>query len=150
MAILFTSCEGEIGPMGPPGKDGNTTEWWIDKNIAVKPGDWILKDNGSGKPFFIYEYRIDDQNYSLYQDAYAEGLISSYMYLDYHDKDIQAQTALPHTVYEKDDHNNNWEEHYSAEYTIDGFIIFKVTISDDFFLDQKPPTTYFRAAALTY
>ncbi|WP_075559513.1 hypothetical protein [Parabacteroides timonensis] len=154
MAILFVSCDGEIGPMGPPGppgepgQDGGITEWWIDKNIAVKSSDWELVDNGAGKPFFIYEYRIDDKNYDLYQDAYAEGLVTCYMYLDYDDKNIQAQTALPYTLYDKDDQNNHWEEHYSAEYTIDGFIIFKVTISD-FFVDQRPPEAHFKVA-LTY
>lgn len=148
MAILFVSCEGEIGPMGPPGtdgKDGVTTQWWIDKNITVKSSDWELIDNGSGKPFFIYQYRIDDNNFDLYLDAYDEGLVTCYMYLDYYDKNLQAQTALPNTVYEKDDQNNTWQEHYSAEYTLDGFIIFKVTISD-FFVDQRPPEAHFKAA----
>ena len=56
MAILFVSCEGEIGPMGPPGndgKDGATTEWLIEKDIAVYPSDWKLVNDQYGNLFHV-------------------------------------------------------------------------------------------------
>lgn len=149
MVFLFASCEGPMGPPGLDGQDGGITEWWIKEVIEVKSNDWELKyDQEGGNPFFIYQYRIDDKQMDLYLDAYSEGLITSYMYLDYYDKNLQAQTALPNTIFQRDDKDNLWQEHYSAEYTLDGFIIFKVTISD-FVIDQKPPVAHFKVA-LTY
>lgn len=146
MVFLFTSCEGDMGPMGPPGEDGGITYWVFDEDILVKSSDWQLVDNG-GKPFYMYEYRIADKDYDIYQKAYAEGLITCYMYLDF-DKATEAQTALPNPVNQIDEDNNIWTETYAAEYTRDGFIIFKVTFSD-FFTDQRPPETHFKAV-LTY
>ena len=143
MAFLLASCE---GPMGPPGKDGGITEWWEKEDILVKSSDWELVDN-YGEPFYMYQYRISDENFSLYQDAYKKGLITCYMYLD-HGKDKEAQTALPNPVNRLDSENNIWTETYAAEYTKDGFIIFKVTFSD-FFTDQRPPETHFKAV-ITY
>lgn len=75
MVFLFTSCEGDMGPMGPPGEDGGITYWVFDEDILVKSSDWQLVDNG-GKPFYMYEYRIADKDYDIYQKAYAEGLIT--------------------------------------------------------------------------
>lgn len=149
MAILFTSCEGEMGPMGPPGEpgqDGGITFWVFDSDIPVRSSDWKLVDNG-GKPYYMYEYRIADKDFDVYQDAYYEGLITCYMYLDY-GQDFEAQTALPNPVNQIDNENNIWTETYAAEYTKDGFIIFKVTMSD-FFVDQRPPETHFKAV-ITY
>lgn len=146
MVVMFSSCEGEVGPMGPPGQDGGITYWVFDNQILVKSSDWELRDNG-GEPFYMYEYRIADKDFDIYQKAYEEGLITCYMYLDY-DSDAQAQTALPNPVHRKDSGNNLWTETYAAEYTKDGFIIFKVTFSD-FFIDQRPPETYFKAV-ITY
>ncbi|WP_304245911.1 hypothetical protein [Parabacteroides gordonii] len=150
MAILFVSCEGEIGPMGPPGndgKDGATTEWLIEKDIAVYPSDWKLVNDQYGNPFFMYEYRVKDKDMSLYEDAYDEGLITGYMYLDF-GTNREAQTALPNPVNRRDDDNNTWTDTYAAEYTVDGFIIFKVTMSD-FFVEERPLEAHFRIA-LTY
>lgn len=147
MVFMFSSCEGEMGPMGPPGKDGGMTEWFIDKDVAVYSSDWELATDPYGNPFFIYEYRIKDQDLSLYEDGYKNGLVTTYMYLD-HGSDREAQTALPNPVDRRDNDNNYWTETYAAEYTRDGFIIFKVTMSD-FFVDQRPPETHFKIA-ITY
>lgn len=144
MAVLFVSCDGEVGPMGPPGKDGSATEWLIEKDIAVYPSDWKLKEDLDGNPFFMYEYRIKDEDWTLYEDAYYEGLITGYMYLDF-GTNKEAQTALPNPIDRRDKDNNIWTETYAAEYTKDGFIIFKVTMSD-FFVDQRPLETHFRIA----
>lgn len=145
MAILFVSCE---GPMGPPGKDGGMTEWVIENDIEVKSSDWKLSNDEYGEPMFTYDFRIKDKYYDIYMDAYENGLVSSYMYLDHGDKNLEAQTPLPNIVNRINKDNNLWTETYSYDYTIDGFIIFKVKISD-FITDQRPPTTHFRVA-LTY
>lgn len=142
MVFLFASCE---GPMGPPGKDGEKTYWVIEDEIEVKSSDWKLSSNEQGEPIFTYDFKIQDKDYDLYMDAYYEGLVTSYMYLDFGDKKLEAQTPLPNPVDRKDKNNNTWTETYSYDYTVDGFIIFKVSVSD-FYLDQKPPTTYFRVA----
>ena len=146
MVFLFASCE---GPMGPPGQDGGITEWWIKEEIKVKSSDWELVYNENKDPIYIYEYRIDDQDMSLYTDTYRKGLITTYMYLDF-DDDAEAQTALPNSVHRRDAKDNSilWTETYSCDYTRDGFLIFKVTFSD-FFTDQRPPETHFKAV-LTY
>ena len=146
MAILFVSCE---GPQGEPGRDGTSTYWIIEDEIEVKSNDWKLSSNEEGEPIYTYDFRIKDKDYDLYMNAYYTGLVSCYMYLDFGDDKLEAQTPLPNPVDRQDKDGNKWTETYSYDYTIDGFIIFKVSISD-FFLDQKPPTTYFRAAALTY
>lgn len=146
MVFMFSSCEGEMGPMGPPGEDGGITYWVVAEEIHVKSSDWELVEN-NGEPFYIYEYRIADKDFDVYQDAYGKGLITTYMYLSY-DSDGEAQTALPNPVDRRDSDNNYWTETYAAEYTKDGFIIFKVTFSD-FFVDQRPPETYFKAV-ITY
>lgn len=132
--------------MGPPGKDGGITYWVFDNHIRVKSSDWELVDNG-GEPFYMYQYRIADEDFDIYQKAYKEGLVTTYMYLDY-GLDKEAQTALPNPVDRRDSDNNYWTETYAAEYTKDGFIIFKVTFSD-FFVDQRPLETYFKAV-ITY
>ena len=145
MAILFVACE---GPQGPPGLDAEHTYCVIEDEIEVKSSDWKLSSNEAGAPIFTYDYRIKDKDYDLYMDAYYKGLVTSYMYLDFGDKNLEAQTPLPNPVNQHDNEGNTWTETYSYDYTVDGFIIFKVSISD-FYLDQKPPTTYFRVA-LTY
>lgn len=146
MVFLFASCE---GPAGPPGQDGGITEWWIKEDIKVKSSDWELVYNENKDPIYIYEYRIDDQDMSLYTDTYRKGLITTYMYLDF-DDDAEAQTALPNPVHRRDAKDNSilWTETYSCDYTRDGFLIFKVTFSD-FFTDQRPPETHFKAV-ITY
>ncbi len=151
MAILFASCE---GPMGPPGRDGldgensEPTSLVIDYQIEVRSSDWKLSKTEAGEPIYTYDFRIKDKDFDLYKKAYYEGLVTSYMYLDFGDKDLEAQTPLPNPVNRQDNEGHLWTETYSYDYTVDGFIIFKVSVSD-FFLDQKPPTTYFRVA-LTY
>lgn len=145
MVLLFASCE---GPMGPPGENAEPTYWVIENEIEVKSKDWQLSKNEAGEPIYTYDFKIKDKDYNLYMDAYDNGLVTSYMFLDFGDKNLEAQTPLPNPVDRQDKDGNQWRETYSYDYTIDGFIIFKVSISD-FFLDQKPPTTYFRVA-LTY
>ena len=97
MVFLFASCEGPMGPPGRDGEDGGITYWIFDKDIQVKSSDWELVDNGNNEPFYMYEYRIADKDFDIYQDAYKEGLITCYMYLD-HGEDKEAQTALPNPV----------------------------------------------------
>ena len=106
MALLFASCEGPMGPPGKDGDDGSKTYWIFDKDIPVESGDWELVDNG-GEPFYMFQYRISDEDFDLYQDAYDEGLITCYMYLDYNTSK-EAQTALPNPVnrIDKDFQNN--------------------------------------------
>lgn len=145
MAILFVSCEGPMGPPGEPGQDGLATSWVIEDEIEVRSSDWKLSSNEEGEPIYTYDFRIKDSDYELYKKAYYEGLVSCYMYLDFGDENLEAQTPLPNPVDRQDNEGHQWRETYSYDYTTDGFIIFKVSISD-FFLDQKPPTTYFRAA----
>ena len=146
MVFLFASCEGPMGPPGRDGEDGTKTYWIFDKDIPVMSGDWEFVEN-KGEPFYMYEYKISDEDFDLYKDAYDEGLITCYMYLDYNTSK-EAQTALPNPVNRLDSENNIWTETYAAEYTKDGFIIFKVTFSD-FFTDQRPPETHFNAV-ITY
>lgn len=148
MTLLFVSCEGHMGPPGQDGQNAEQTYWVIEDEIEVKSSDWKLSSNEAGDPIYTYDYRIKDKDYDLYMDAYYEGLVTAYMYLDFGDKELEAQTPLPNPVNRRDNEGNIWTETYSYDYTVDGFIIFKVSVSD-FYLDQKPPTTYFRVA-LTY
>lgn len=145
MAILFVSCEGPQGPQGLPGDNAEPTLWVIENDIEVRSSDWKLSKNEAGEPIYTYDFRIKDKDYALYMKAYENGLVTSYMYLDHKDDKLEAQTPLPNPVDRQDKDGNQWTETYSYDYTIDGFIIFKVSVSD-FYLDQKPPTTYFRVA----
>ena len=151
MVFLFASCEGPMGPPGLDGEDGGITEWLVDKDITVYPRDWKLVNNHDGNPFYMYEYKIKDADYDLYLDAYDYGLVTTYMYLDYND-DIEAQTALPNPIDKMDENDNSitWRETYASEHTRNGFIIFKMTISDFFIEEGKtPPETHFKLV-ITY
>lgn len=143
MALLFTSCEGE---MGPPGQDGGITYWGVEY-VEIGSNQWKTSYDSNGEPYYSCDYKIKDTDFNTYLDTYDGGLVTAYMYLDYN-TDMEAQTPLPAIVPLRESDNYQWREYYSYEYTPDGFVIFTVKYSD-FVIDQKPPTSNFRIV-LTY
>lgn len=143
MALLFTSCEGE---MGPPGKDGGITYWGVEY-VEIAPDQWQISEDPNGELYYSYDYKIKDTDFNTYLDTYEDGLVTAYMFLDF-DTDKEAQTPLPAIVPLRESDNYQWREYYTYEYTPDGFVIFTVKYSD-FVMDTRPSRSNFRIV-LTY
>lgn len=146
IALLFSSCEGPMGPSGDPGKDGAITYWGVE-NVVIGSDQWEIHYDSNDEPYYSCDYKIKDTDFNTYLDTYNDGLVTAYMYLD-HNTNLEAQTPLPAIIPLRENDNYQWREYYSYEYTLDGFVIFTVKYSD-FIVDQKPPTSHFRIV-LTY
>lgn len=134
MVVMFSSCEGE---MGPPGKDGEGMWWHVTEPIKVNSSQWELAQTPEGIPYYFYEYQIKELN----SDIYDGGKVLVRMFLDF-DTNIEALAPLQHTEQREDKEGNRYNEIYGYEY-YPGGIMFTVKFGD-FIAEQRPPTQYFQ------
>ncbi|MDR2775484.1 MAG: hypothetical protein LBC19_12240 [Tannerella sp.] len=106
--MLFVSCEGPAGPMGPKGDPGLDIAFYIE-SFTVKPENWKLVN--IGKYATLYECI---RNVDVREEAYENGLVNVYMFQKNNNKD-EVQTQLPYWI-QHTNGDNTWLEGYNFDF----------------------------------
>ena len=136
VALLFTACEGKVGP---PGKDGKNIEFVV-CDFVVQSENWVpVNDELMGN---LFEYGFNFPQLTGY--IFDEGAVVCYLVQDLGGGIIQ--TPLPYTFYGELD-----DVLYSENYTYEispGHINFIVKISDFDTEVQQPLSCTFRVVLM--
>jgi len=132
MLFAFVSCEGDQGPMGPPGPG----TYWKIVWVTVEANEWQLVDDGDG-PYFMCEKNVSE----LSNDIYEEGNTFCYLVIRPNQSN-EVQTLLPYKIdlLEKPDYA--WTETISWDF-MPGSVAFYVQYND-FAVDIRPARQVFR------
>ena len=147
LMIVFTACEGPMGPRGRDGIDGTNAEptKWTIVPFRIQLHQWQLA--GDPDELGSYYWCMYDVS-EITEDIYHDGLvICSYLYVDSEGYDVQ--TILPYTGYFADDiggGENLFAMHFSYSVTPTvgrnpGTIEFRITFSDFYTGAKGPPQT---------
>ena len=144
LMIWFTACEGPMGPAGPPGMDGESTQWFI-ADCTVYSEDWIPARDDLMGDYFEYEFRID----ALTSFVFNEGAVVCYLEqnVTYGGRVTAVQTPIPYTFYGEASGGVLYSENYTYEVRT-GYINFIVKISDFDTQTQQPLDCKFRVVLM--
>ena len=133
----FLSCEGPVGPMGPPGDTGAETRW---KHIyyTVREQEWVLM-GGENAPNSYYQYVFEVPELSEF--IYKEGIVTGYLVAN-PGTDKEVLRPLPDTWAIADRENNFWSESITMDY-MPGSVAFYIGYSD-FATSVRPATMTFK------
>ena len=136
----FAACQGPMGPVGPPGKDAESTQWFV-KDFEVLSEHWkSVYDPVMDGDVFEYSFSFPQ----LTKFIFEEGAVICYLLQSVNNAVVQ--TPLPYTF-----HGKYGEFLYSENYTYEirpGFINFIVKISDFDTEFQNPLPCTFRVVMM--
>ena len=139
--LAFTACEGK---MGPPGKDGQSTEWFV-CDFEVDHNDWAVVSEDDWY-FFEYEFKVPELTKSVFKDGATVCYLSQEVTYDNGRTYNRIHCLLPHTVYGEYEDGTAYSENYSCELR-EGYINFVVKYSD-ISPDLKPPSSRFHVVMM--
>jgi hypothetical protein len=113
---------------------------WYVENFEVKARDWVPVGI-AGLPGFHYEVVFNKVPLEV---AYHDGIVTAYLYQSV--DNVEVQTPLPFTYYEKSDRGELYSILYTYDVASDGSIAFKMYPND--FLEIPPEDEYFRVAII--
>jgi len=124
--IGLAACE---GPMGPPGKDAESTQWFV-RDYNVLSDQWSERTE-EGDGYFFYYFERDVAIPQLNEFVFDKGFVGVYLKMNVRrdGRNIHVQRPLPYTIYGIDEHGNPYSENYSFEIR-PGAIRFIVKYSD--------------------
>lgn len=140
--------------MGAPGEDGVSTQW-TSVEFIVNENQWQLA--GKADEIGSYYYCVYEAP-EITQAIYDDGLITcNYRYTD--DTGTNVQTTLPYTEYFMDVDIVNSKEHpFSMQISYNttptarftGTVEFRITFSDFYTKDKRPPASCYFKLILVY
>jgi len=128
IATIFSACE---GPEGPPGKDGDGTNWNIIP-FTVRANQWIEQTDQNGLNRYYYCLINVPEITPFIAD---KGLVLCYLYVE-----DNVQIVLPTVRHYQDIYGNYWTHTIDFDFE-PGDVVVYVTNSD--FAVDPPPTMDF-------
>jgi hypothetical protein len=129
--MLFVSCEGPAGPMGPQGDPGLDMAYHVE-NFTIRSGDWDRVSVGKYATLYECIVKVD-----VREEAYERGLVNVYMFQK-DDAGNEIQTPLPYWL-QHTDGANTWLEGYNFDFDKES-VAFYVECKNG----TNPPECYFR------
>jgi len=141
--LMFSACQGPMGPAGKNGLDG--TAQWLVATFQVSSEHWRVVEEDD---WYFFESEIEFPE--LTEFVFMEGAVLCYLiqHVQYAGErnPTRVHSLLPHTVYGEYDDGWPYSENYSCELR-PGWINFTVKYSD-WAPDIQPPSRLFHVVLM--
>ena len=132
LAIMFSACEGPMGPQGEPGNEN----YWHNETFTVHSNAWQLEgQQGELGSYFYYDKAVPQ----LTNNVFKEGIVLVYLHTL-----SSVKNVMPYVLHKGDeDHLGEifWTQTYDYDFE-PGYVRLRVTYSD-FITSIRPATETF-------